>query len=62
MDTPKTREQIAYELGISVTTLWRRLKAHNIQLPKGLVFPQDQERIRAALGYISEDMKKNEKK
>lgn len=41
----KTRQEIAEELGISVTTLWRLLKKHKINLPSGLVYPDKQKEI-----------------
>lgn len=41
----KTRQEIADELGISVTTLWRLLKKHSIKLPSGLVYPDKQKEI-----------------
>jgi len=41
----KTRQQIADELGISRSTLYRKLKEHRINLPPGLVMPEDQHAI-----------------
>lgn len=53
-DKAMTPLQIATALGISYSTLWRILKRHHIDLPKGLVYPDDQKRIllivRAELG------------
>jgi len=46
----RTRKQIADHLQISPRTLRRKLKAVNIDLPKGLVSPEDQIRIYTALG------------
>lgn len=40
-----TRLQIASALGISYSTLWRLLKRHHINLPPGLIYPTDQQRI-----------------
>lgn len=40
-----TRLQIATALRISYSTLWRMLKRNHIDLPKGLVYPSDQQRI-----------------
>ncbi len=69
---PKNREQIAAEIGVSVTTLWRKLKAYNIKLPKGPVFPRDEAEIKRILGVDThevtsekdqrKEMKRNEKK
>ncbi|MCO6475348.1 MAG: helix-turn-helix domain-containing protein [Phaeodactylibacter sp.] len=42
---PKTRQEIANELGISYTTFWRWLKNNNIELPRGLVYPNKQKEI-----------------
>ena len=41
----KPRKEIAYELGISLTTFWRHLKKHEINLPPGLVYPNKQKEI-----------------
>jgi len=41
----KTRQQIADELGISRSTLYRKLKEHRMNLPPGLVMPEDQRDI-----------------
>ncbi|PSR09713.1 MAG: hypothetical protein DA408_11905 [Bacteroidetes bacterium] len=41
----KTRKEIAGELGVSTTTLWRKLKTQNVALPSGLIYPPDQIRI-----------------
>lgn len=42
----KTRQEIAYELGISRRTLTRWLHKHNIILPSGLVSVKNQQLIR----------------
>lgn len=47
---PKNREQIAAEIGVSVSTLWRRMKEHNLKIPKGPVFPKDEEKLKALFG------------
>ena len=46
---PKTRIQIAQELGISYSTLWRLLKSRSIKLPNGLIYPAKQQEIYDAL-------------
>jgi DNA invertase Pin-like site-specific DNA recombinase len=46
----KTRKEIANELGVSTTTLWRKLKENNIILSSGLIYPSDQIRIYKYLG------------
>lgn len=47
---PLTRQQFAAQIGVSYTTLWRRLRKINLELPSGLLFPDDQHRICEALG------------
>lgn len=49
----KTKGQFALELGMSESTLRRRLKALNIPFTGRLLSPKDQEMIRRALGYPS---------
>ncbi len=49
LSKPKTRREIASELGISYTTFWRILKKKKISLPKGLLFPIHQKKIYAAI-------------
>jgi len=46
----KTRREIANELGISVATLWRKLKKLGIELPTGLIYPPEQALILSTLG------------
>ncbi len=48
---PKTRQQIAQEYGIHRSTLDRKLKKVNIQLPRGVVMPKDVRRIYDTLGW-----------
>lgn len=50
----KTRQQLANEFGISYTTLWRKLKSHGLDLPGGLVYPEDQERIYKIISRASD--------
>ena len=42
---PKTRQELADELGISYSTFKRWLKRNHIDLPSGLVYPIQQEEI-----------------
>jgi predicted DNA-binding protein (UPF0251 family) len=42
---PKTRRQIAQELEISETTLWRKLKNAKVEIPAGLIFYEHQKKI-----------------
>ena len=51
MDSPKTKHQIAQDLGISLRTLQRWLKKSNLQVPRGLICPQKQKEIKDTLGY-----------
>jgi AraC-like DNA-binding protein len=48
---PKTRQELANDLGISARTLSRRLKLFSIKIPKGLISPENQEEILNKLGY-----------
>lgn len=43
---PKTRSQIAAELGISTTTLWRKLKKAPFKLSSGLIYSYEEQLIR----------------
>jgi DNA-binding transcriptional regulator LsrR (DeoR family) len=43
--SPMTRIQIADELGISTSTLKRKLKKANIKIPSGLIFRSDLAKI-----------------
>jgi len=51
MDLPKTKTQIAEELGISLSTLQRWLKKHDLHIPRGLISPEKQKKIYKVLGY-----------
>lgn len=51
MHSPKTKQQIAQKLGISLRTLQRWLKKSNIEVPRGLVCPKKQIEILNAFGY-----------
>jgi len=46
----KTKHEIACELRICVKTLRNKLKRRGIVIPRGLISPEDQKRIYAALG------------
>ena len=52
MDKFVTRLEFAGSLGLSIRSFERKLIAHEIELPKGLISPQDQLMIRKALGFI----------
>lgn len=45
----KTLQEIAKDLGISYSTLYRRLKDANIDVPRGLVSPYWQAKIKSIL-------------
>lgn len=51
----KTKGQFALELGISESTLRRRLKNHRIPLTGQLLSPLEQAAIRRALGFPPPD-------
>lgn len=46
----KTRQQLADEYNVHRNTFTRRLKKVGIDLPDGLVYPEEQERIYEKLG------------
>ncbi len=48
---PKTKSQMADELGMSLRTFQRRLKQYNLQIPRGLISPKQQIMILQELGY-----------
>lgn len=48
---PKTKEQIAMEMDINLKTLQRRLKRVGLDIPRGLIFPEQQELIYQELGW-----------
>jgi len=58
MYSPKTKYQIAQELGISLRTLQRWIKKSDIEVPRGLVCPQKQIEIFEKFGYSSQRTKK----
>ena len=51
MYSPKTKHQIAQELGISLRTLQRWIKKNHLEVPRGLVCPQKQLEIKKKFGY-----------
>ena len=51
MNCPKTKQQIARDLGISLRTLQRWIEKSNIVVPRGLISPRKQEEILTILGY-----------
>lgn len=46
----KTKAQIAAEYDISVKTLSKKLKAVEIEIPRGLIYPKEQKIIYERLG------------
>ena len=46
-----TRTQLAREMGISRTTLWRRLKSKNHELQRTLITPEEKVEIFELLGW-----------
>lgn len=52
MSKPKTRKELANELGIHPKTLLRWLKKKNIKITTGLLSPAEQRRIKIAFGYL----------
>lgn len=54
MNSPKTKNEIAQDLGISLRTLQRWIKKSGLQVPRGLVCPKKQEEILDTLGYSKE--------
>lgn len=47
----KTRKEMAHELNVSISTLYRRLRDLSFDIPNGLIPPDIQIRIYEALGY-----------
>ena len=48
---PKTKEQMAMEMDIHLKTLQRRLKRVGLDVPRGLIFPEQQMEIYHRLGW-----------
>jgi len=57
MLNPKTKYQIAQELGISLRTLQRWIKKSDLEVPRGLVCPHKQKEIFEKFGYASKSFK-----
>lgn len=47
----KTRQEIAHYLGISYSTLYRRLKKSDLELSSGLLTPEEVKMVYQALGF-----------
>ena len=47
----KFKQQIAEELTMSLSTLKRKLKQHDLKIPRGLICPTQQKLIYETLGY-----------
>jgi len=54
-----TRKQLAINMGISRSTFYRWLNEKDIELPKGLITPEEQEQLMEAFGFTSEQIKKS---
>lgn len=55
---PKTRQEMAQELNISRTTLYRVLKREGIELPRGLLYGKEQEIIYQKFGFPGKESEK----
>lgn len=51
MSIPKTKYEIARDLGISLRTLQRWIKKSKLVVPRGLICPQKQQEILRAFGF-----------
>lgn len=49
----KTKSQLADEFGMSLSTFQRRLKAVNLNVPRGLISPDAQKEIFKRLNVVS---------
>ena len=47
---PKTKEQLADEMGLHPKTLQRHLKKADLNVPRGLIYPKEQMEIYERLG------------
>jgi hypothetical protein len=54
-----SHKEMAAELGLSYTSFWRKIRKVKMDLPKGLICPQQQQEIRLKLGTepLPEDKK-----
>lgn len=52
----KTRQQVAVDLGISYSTLYRKLKKSNLELNGNLLPPHKVAAIRNLFGYHEDDV------
>lgn len=59
MLSPKTKYQIAQELGISLRTLQRWIKKSDLEVPRGLICPHKQKEIFEKFGFASQGIKNN---
>jgi hypothetical protein len=50
-ENAKTKQQIAFEYGICIKTFNKWLKDRNLNFPRGLITPKDQESIYKSLGF-----------
>jgi len=50
---PRTKEQIAIELNISLSTLQRKIKKAGLEVPRGYISPSLQRLIYEKLGYLT---------
>ncbi len=57
MYSPKTKHQIAQELGISLRTLQRWIKKSDIEVPRGLISPLKQTEIFEKFGFARQRTK-----
>ena len=54
MTPPKTKYEIAQDLGISLRTLQRWIKKSGLIVPRGLICPKKQQEIRETFGYMKQ--------
>jgi predicted transcriptional regulator len=50
---PKTKKEIASEMDINLRTLQRKLKKLGLDIPRGLIFPEQQRLIYQELGWTA---------
>lgn len=49
---PRTKSQMAHEMGICLRTFQRKLKKANLNIPRGLISPSSQLKIYQALEWF----------